>query len=151
MSNRSRLSFFNKLPVHTDPFTPWHHAKYARSRVIKSSKIRSKKIIMQIIWKFWKWNQSHSSKTSSSLQHQNFPDWQSFLQDINRGHTPNSTWYQNDFLPWMQDQDLKISFWIWRIWTRTTKMIKAESKQCFNQEMYIKHYLSNSSWSHTIM
>ena len=32
-----------------------------------------------------------------------FPD----LQGENRGCTPHAGWYQNDFLPWIQNQDLK--------------------------------------------
>ena len=32
-----------------------------------------------------------------------FPD----LQGENRGRTPHAGWYQNDFLPWIQNQDLK--------------------------------------------
>ena len=32
-----------------------------------------------------------------------FPD----LQGENRGRTPHAGWYQNDLLPWIQNQDLK--------------------------------------------
>ena len=32
-----------------------------------------------------------------------FPD----LQGENRGLTPGAGWYQNEFLPWIQNQDLK--------------------------------------------
>ena len=32
-----------------------------------------------------------------------FPD----LQGENRGRTPHAGWYQNDFLPWIQNQDPK--------------------------------------------
>ena len=33
-----------------------------------------------------------------------FPD----LQGENRGRTPHAGWYQNDFLPWIQNQDPNI-------------------------------------------
>ena len=32
-----------------------------------------------------------------------FPD----LQGENQGRTPHAGWYQNELLPWIQDQDLK--------------------------------------------
>ena len=37
-----------------------------------------------------------------------FPD----LQGENRGRTPCAGWYQNDFLPWIQNQDTKTLFGI---------------------------------------